>query len=55
MAEPAIIMGLVQKMPREISVSPNAEIPMITYKTKEKNKVLSNIKFILHEMFLLKK
>ena len=53
-ADPALVMALIQEFPKEISVSPSAEKPMIIYRPKEKKNMLSNIKFLLHRMFSLK-
>lgn len=50
----SLIMRLIQKMPRELSLSPTSQKPLMVYRPKDKNKVLSNIKFLLHEMFSLK-
>ncbi len=52
-ADTMLIMKLINKHQREITLSPSAENPVMTYRPREK-KVLSNIKFLLHEMFSLK-
>ncbi len=51
--EPDSVIALVAKYPKEISLSPRSEKPTLIYRPKDK-KVLSNIKFILHEIFSLK-
>lgn len=51
---PEIVIELMKELPREISLSPRSEKPMIIYKPKTAKKVLDNIKFILHRIFSLK-
>lgn len=53
-ADALLIMKLINKYPKEISISPSSENPVMTYRPKEKKKILTNIKFLLHEMFSLK-
>ena len=51
--DPMILMKMIQKFPREVSTKPTSDEPVIIYRPKEKNKVLGNIKFILHELLAL--
>ncbi len=49
-----IVMDLIKTMPGEITISPSAQNPIITYRPKAKNKATDNIKFLLHHIFSLK-
>lgn len=51
---PELVLPLLKAFPREISLSPRSERPIIIYKPKQGKKSTDNIKFLLHELFSLK-
>ncbi len=51
---PELVLPLLKEFPREVSLSPRSERPIVIYKPKAGKKMLDNIKFILHRLFSLK-